>query len=201
MARGTKKSYFKKKKTRNKKNILKQRRTRKRKGGKGDLMCYQLHPRTRDYLRRKLGRCLINGQVAASDNEEYIKHHLTTISSADGPRKRGWVTTYLGKKKTISEMNDLNTMWAEQTERHEEARQRKPKTEASEKAPAKAKRKGEAARRQKKTDAESVKQMVAPSSTLHRSRSSSPRRSSISSSASPDDEWDRYYEVDYGGTY
>ena len=198
MPRGTRKRNFKKKKTRNKRPLKKgnntkkrrQRRTRRRRGGKGKLKCSKLHTRTKIYLRDKLGRCFNDGEVAATDDEEYIKHHLTTITRADGLRKRGWITTYLGKKKTISEMNDLNTIWRQKTDEYKatkEARQRNTNTGTSKKP---------ATRRVKKTAAAATTNASgAPSPTLHRSSSS------ISSSPSPNNEIANYYKPDHHITY
>jgi hypothetical protein len=114
MPRGTRKRNFKKKKTRTKQKIRKQRRTRRRRGGGGNLNCVDLHPTTKNYLRDKLGRCLDDGQVAAKDDEEYIKYHLTTIKPADGRRWRGRVTrakALISKSPTTKKINEMKDQW------------------------------------------------------------------------------------------
>ena len=195
MPRGTKKSYFKRKNTRNNKKIRKQRRTRKRKGG---FLCGSLSlgsksdQKIKNALKR-IGKCQNDTDKI---EDEWIKIYLADKNL----RKRGWGTWMFKRKHTERESKEANENWDDAVKRKKE-RENQQNIQMNRRLAAKAAARRAAKAKQKKTDAESVKQMVAPSSTLHRSRSSSPRRSSISSSASPDDESNRYYKHDHEITY
>jgi hypothetical protein len=110
MARGTKKRYFKKNKTRNNKKIRKQRRmkksnksrkrkqikkSRKRKAG---LKYYQLTKEQRNWLKSKH---LFNPLDMYKDVDEVIKHALDDPTLPPRVRRRrGFYTTYIKKPKT-----------------------------------------------------------------------------------------------------
>ena len=120
MARGTKKRYFKKNKTRNNKKIRKQRRmkksnksrkrkqikkSRKRKAG---LKYYQLTKEQRNWLREQH---LFNPSNMYADVDEVIKHRLDDPSLPPRVRRRrGFYTTYIKKPKANKEKEeDLKT--------------------------------------------------------------------------------------------
>ena len=112
MARGTKKRYFKKNKTRNNKKIRKQRRmkksnksrkrkqikkSRKRKAG---LKYYQLTKEQREWLKSKH---LFNNSMMRDPVDEVTKHALANIADGKAQRRRGFYTTYIKKPKANKE--------------------------------------------------------------------------------------------------
>jgi hypothetical protein len=109
MPRGTKKRYFKKKKTRNIKNTRKQQRlkhgnkTRKRKQTKkkGGVRYKNLPPGSKAYLKQKY-TFIDNDKV-----EEEIKHHLANLEPTHSAyRPRGLRTTFMHKWNSKSSRND-----------------------------------------------------------------------------------------------
>ena len=122
MARGTKKRYFKKNKTRNNKKIGKQRRmkhsnksrkrkqikkSRKRKAG---LKYYQLTPQQKKYLKEE--NIYTNEEISEDSNvEDFVKHHLAHLDSSKYPniyRPRGLITNLKINKRYSKNINDYN---------------------------------------------------------------------------------------------
>ena len=134
MARGTKKRYFKKNKTRNNKKIRKQRRmkhsnksrkrkqnkkSRKRKAGMFGLPIKysELTPPQKEYLKEE--NIYTNEEIQSNPEvEDFVKHHLAHLDPKEYPniyRPRGFITKRKQKEwdsETINKYNvDMKTLY------------------------------------------------------------------------------------------